>query len=150
MAIERDIDSLAQVDLLSDLPREQLRLLAFGCEELRFQPDRTFFREGSPADCGFVITSGSVELSRVIDGEMRVVKTISDNHMLGELALITETTRLVTAKAVEETNALRIGRSTFRRMLSEHPHSAAMLHSKLSDRLAEFLEDVGRLERRFR
>ena len=55
--------------------------------------------------------------------------------LLGESALVTETTRRATATAREPPSALRISRALFHRVLAEYPDSAARLHGILTERL---------------
>lgn len=149
MSLDRDIASLGAVEILSELSSDQLRLLAFGAEQLDFRAGRPLYREGQIADCGFVILSGEVALSRRIGADDVELRTIGQNSILGEMALITQTNRLTTAMAVQDTQTLRINRNLFRRMLDEYPETAVSLHAKLSNRLAQFLNDIGRLEHRF-
>lgn len=149
MSLQDDIALLAQVELFSALPSEQLRLLAFGCESLQMRAGRLLFREGQPADCGYVVGSGQIRLTRSVGGDDIEVKTVGVGGLLGELALITNTERAVTAEAIETASVLRINRSLFRRVLEEHPESAAQLHARLTERLNAFLKDIGALEARF-
>jgi len=149
MSLDRDISLLGSVELLAGLSGDELRLLAFGSEEMHYAKGRTIYREGHPADCGFVISSGAVDLSRRIHGEDTVLRSVGPGRILGEMALVTQTQRLTTAIAAEDTTLLRINRSLMRRMLEEYPQTAAALHARLSSRLKTFLDDIGRLETRF-
>lgn len=149
MSLDRDIAALASVEILSDLSADELRLLAFGAEQMDFRAGRTLYREGQLADCGFVILEGAVSLSRRIGSDDVELRTVGASHILGEMALITQTNRLTTATATQDTKTLRINRNLFRRMLDEYPETAAMLHAKLSQRLGTFLQEIGRMEHRF-
>lgn len=150
MSLDRDIAALASVEILSDLSNDELRLLAFGAEQMDFRAGRTLYREGQLADCGFVVLEGVISLTRRIGPDDVELRTVGANHILGEMALITQTNRLTTATATQDTQTLRINRNLFRRMLEEYPDTAALLHAKLSLRLSQFLNDIGRMESRFR
>lgn len=149
MSLDRDIATLRAIEILSDLSDDELRLLAFGAEQMDFRVGRTLYREGQLADCGFVIIGGSVSLSRRIGVDNVELRTVGAKNILGEMALITQANRLTTATAVEDTQTLRINRNLFRRMLEEYPQTASMLHAKLSERLMLFLNDIGKMEHRF-
>ncbi len=62
--------------------------------------------------------------------------------MLGEMALIAQTTRLTGAMAEEETEVIRISRAIFRRILEEYPEAAASLHAHISQNLLQLISDI--------
>lgn len=150
MTLDDDIRALSAAGLFEQLSAEQLRLLAFGAERLQFRAGRTLYRQGDRADCGFVIVSGAVTLSRQSDGGGKPVQTAGPGSVLGQLALITETEWMTDAQADTETEVLRISRTLFRRMLAEYPETAMAIHGQLSDELQQLLKDIERAERRFR
>lgn len=149
MTLDDDIRIIASAQLFDALKPEQLRLLAFGAERLRFNAGRTVYRDGDRADCGFVIASGQINLFKSIDGEDQVIKTVEQGNILGEMALLTETQRLTGAIADTDSEVIRINRALFTRMLSEYPETAAAIHAELSERLKEFVAQISRLDHRF-
>ncbi len=149
MSLDDDIRVLSKAQLFDALQPEQLRLLAFGAERLRFNQGRTLYREGERADCGFVVASGEIQLTREMGSEESTVRVAKPGSILGEIAMITETTRLTSAVAQTDCEVVRINRTLFGRMLSEYPQTAADIHADLSERLQVFLKEIGRLEGRF-
>ncbi|MEM9574913.1 MAG: cyclic nucleotide-binding domain-containing protein [Pseudomonadota bacterium] len=149
MTLDDDIRIIASAKLFDALKPEQLRLLAFGAERLRFNAGRTIYRDGDRADCGFVIASGQINLFKSIDGEDQVIKTVEQGYILGEMALLTETQRLTGAIADTDSEVIRINRALFSRMLSEYPETAAEIHAELSNRLKDFVAEIARLHHRF-
>lgn len=149
MTLDDDIEIIASAQLFDALKPEQLRLLAFGAERLRFNAGRTIYREGDRADCGFVIASGQINLYKVVDGQEQAIKTVAPGNILGEMALLTETQRLTGAIAETDSEVIRINRALFARMLSEYPETAAAIHAELSQRLQEFIDEIARLNHRF-
>lgn len=149
MAIEDDIRALKQVSLFQAFTTEQLRLIAFGTEHLTLNKGRELFRAGDAAECGFVVLSGSINLVEDDKTNRRVLQTISQGALIGELALITETTRPCGAVAAENSEVIRINRSLMRRVLGEYPELAARLHADISARFAELLKNITKLERKF-
>jgi cyclic nucleotide-binding protein len=65
--------------------------------------------------------------------------------LLGELALFTETTRPVTATALEPSTVLCIPRSLFLKMLEGYPDAAVRLREILAKRTDESERDMQRL-----
>lgn len=149
MSLDDDIRIIASAQLFDALQPEQLRLLAFGAERLSFKEGRTLYREGDHADYGFVLASGEIELTKIIDGKQRVLQTVTPGMVLGELAMITQTERLTNAVAKSDCEMVRINRSLFLRMLSEYPETAAAIHNDLSERLKQFLKKIANLDQKF-
>lgn len=144
MALDDDIRILERVRLLEEFTPEQLRLLAFGAETMRLKAGRELFQEGAPADCAFVVASGTVELYREIGGKRIVVGTAGPASLLGELALITGTQRMTGALAATDIEVIRVNRSLFRRILEEYPDTAATLYARIA---AEMKAMIAKLEK---
>ena len=88
-----------------------------------------------------MITSGQITLYQ--DESFAVVVFVAGHgFLLGELSLISDTERAVTAIATEATSVLRISRGSFKRVLQEYPSSAERLRLQVSDRLAAFIGDL--------
>lgn len=149
MALDDDIRILSAVDLFSELTAEQLRLLAFGAESMRFSEGREIYRPGAPADSAFVVARGTVDLYQ--DGEEGrvVLASYGAGAILGELALITATQRLTGAVAASDVEVVRISRTLFRRILEEYPDLAARLHAHISRDLEALLRRIEKLAPRF-
>lgn len=145
MALDDDIRVLSGVALFEAFTREQLRLLAFGAENVRLAAGRVLYREGAPADCAFAIASGEVALFRERNGEQGAIGTVGPGSMLGELALIVDTDRLTSAATVAETDLIRINRRLFRRVLEEYPETAAALHARISENLRAMIAEIEKL-----
>lgn len=150
MSLNDDISALSAARLFDGLTSEQLRLLAFGAERLRFSAGRTIYRQGERADCGFVIAQGDVELVREGGRGGPRTHTVGAGTVLGQLALITQTNWLTSARAKSETEVLRISRSLFRRMLAEYPETALDIHAQLAEDLQSLIREIEKLEPGFR
>lgn len=145
MGLEQDIQVLGRVDLFSNLNNDQLRLLAFGAESVRLRAGRDLYRENAPADCAFVVVSGTVALWQDHSGSRQTVATADEGALLGELALITTGKRLTGAVAETDCELLRLNRKLFRRMLEEYPETAVRLHARISENLSGMLTQISRL-----
>lgn len=149
MALDDDIRILSGVGLFSELTDEQLRLLAFGAEQVRFPAGREIFREGAAADCAYVVVSGRVVLYRDAGGEAVALSRLGDGAILGELALIAPTKRLTYAATETDVLAIRLSRTLFHRILEEYPEVAARLHARMMHDLQEFLQRIESVAPRF-
>jgi CRP-like cAMP-binding protein len=141
MAIEDDIAFFERVPTLGLLGRAALRILAIGAENRYVHSGEVLFTVGEPADCGYVVQEGSFSLgSAVFEDTPRV--TVSRGTLLGELALLTETTRPVTATALEPSTVLRIPRPLFLKMLEGYPDAAKRLRDALAKRTDSAARDI--------
>ena len=149
MPLDDDIRVLSSVSLFEGFTQEQLRLLAFGAESLRLSAGKDLYEEGAAADSGYVVVRERIALYREREGERATVGHAGPGAMLGELALIADTTRLTSARAETDTDFLRLNRKLFRRILEEYPELAFMLRERVIDDLQEMVRRIEKLAPRF-
>ena len=142
MALDDDIRILGTVGLFESFTPEQLRLLAFGAERLVLRAGRELFREGQSADCAYIVVSGNITLFHEQDEGRIAIRPVGPGAMIGEMALIAQTSRLTGAVAEAETEVIRISRAIFRRILEEYPEVAAALHAHVSRNLLELIGEI--------
>jgi CRP-like cAMP-binding protein len=147
MALDTDIDLLASVPALSLLGPEALRILAISAQTQEIKGGDTLYKEGEPADCGFVVASGVFELQRKRDRGDAVV--VRQGALLGETALIVATAWSGSATAVETSAVLRIPRTVFLRVLEGVPEGAVRLRRYIAERLAVTINEIDALRPRF-
>lgn len=143
MAVGDDIELLSKVALLQCFDTEQLRLLAFGAQKRTLRADEELHREGSHADGGYVVASGKIDLMTSVDGEDVLLQSFGPGSLIGEMALITKTIHIATARAPEETELIRLSRVNFLRVLDEFPELAMELHQQISNDVSEM---VGKMD----
>lgn len=142
MSIEDDIAFLETVPVLALLGREALRILAIGAESRYVHNGSALFNEGETADSGYLIQGGSFSVSSSRDPEGTRPMIVRAGTMLGELALLTETTRTVTAVALEPSNVLRITRALFLKMLEGYPDAARRMRDDMIKRADAIARDI--------
>jgi CRP-like cAMP-binding protein len=143
MALDDDIAILERVPTLSLLGHEPLRILAIGAESRRLREDEVLFRQGDKADCGYVVQEGSLAL---VSADGRTGRTTAHpGTLIGEIAMLTDTVRPVTATARENTTVMRIPRPLFLKVLQGYPDAAVRLREALvneAERVREDLESI--------
>jgi CRP-like cAMP-binding protein len=144
MSIEDDIVYFERVPTLALLGREALRILAIGAENRYVHGGNVLFHEGEAADAGYVIQEGSFSLATEHNSGIEPV-TVGTGTLLGELALITETTRRVTATAREPSTVIRIARSLFLKMLEGYPDAAERLREDILRRAEDSSRDIDKV-----
>lgn len=142
MTLEDDISFFERVPTLALLGREPLRILAIGAENRYVHEGDVLFREGETADAGYLVQEGSFTLAseRSAGGAQAVV--VGPGTLLSELALLTETVRLVTATATEPSAVVRIPRKLFLKMLEGYPDAARRLREVIAMRAEQAMRDI--------
>jgi CRP-like cAMP-binding protein len=140
MTIEGDIAFLEQVPTLRRLGAPALRILAIGAESYAIEEGQLLFAADEPADCAYVVQQGSFTLRPESRQEGEVVAGVAT--MLGELALLIETRRPMSAIAREDSVVLRISRAMFLKMLESYPDAAVRLRELLSSRTEEWAGEL--------
>jgi CRP-like cAMP-binding protein len=139
MTIEDDISFFERVPTFNSLGRAALRIIAIGADSRYVHNGDVLFSRGEPADGGFVVQEGSFSLTGADPKDMI---RVGPGTLIGELALITETRRPVTAVALEPSTVLRIPRALFIKMLDGYPEAARRLRELLATRNILTTRDV--------
>jgi MFS family permease len=103
------IDLFRRVPMLRPLPVTAIEQLAQNADRSDVLAGVAVFEAGETGDSFYVVEEGRVE---VLDGES-VVRTMGPGEGFGEIALLGNTTRTMTVRAVEETRLLGICASDF-------------------------------------
>ncbi len=140
MTIEDDIAFFERVPTLNLLGRDALRILAIGAENRYVHSGEALFSTGETADGAYVVQEGSFALS-TSPGRGDEIQ-VGPMTLLGELAMITETKRAMTATALEPSSVLRIPRTLFLKMLESFPESARRLRDSLNRRSDQSVGDM--------
>ena len=150
MSLTEDIRLLSEVPLFREMNGDQLRLIAFGAERRQVAPGQELFRERSPAESAFIVSKGRFELQVANrNGETRVEATVGTGTLLSELALITMVERKFTAVAIEDSEALKISRSLFHRLLEEYPAVGRVIEGRIRDNIAGLAKAAAAMGHRF-
>jgi CRP-like cAMP-binding protein len=143
MTVEDDIAFFERVPTLNMLGRQALRILAIGAQTRYVHGGEVLFRAGEEADGGFVVQEGRFNLAPASDEYKTIV--VGPYALLGETALFTESTRSVTATALEPSTVLLIPRPLFLKMLDSFPDSAHRLRDVFAGRLHQSTQEMSNL-----
>jgi CRP-like cAMP-binding protein len=143
MTVEDDVRFFEQVPGLALLGREPLRILAIGAESRYVHGGDVLFRSGDVADAAYVVQEGSFRLAP--DGKGDAGVTVGRGALVGEMALITQATRPVTATACEPSTVLRIPRTLFLKMLEGYPDAARRLRDGILARTEQTTRELRKL-----
>jgi CRP-like cAMP-binding protein/thioredoxin reductase/ferredoxin-like protein FixX len=93
--------------------------------------------EGATDDAVYLIRTGSVTVSRKLNGKDTVMSYIPAGNYVGEMAMLTRAPRNATVRASVATEAIKIDSASFRALLEQQPDLKHQVESSLADRLMD-------------
>jgi CRP-like cAMP-binding protein len=145
MSIEDDIAFLERIPSLALLGRPALRVIAMGSENRTLRAGEVLFQAGETADSGYVVQQGSLALKHDTLGDRAQEIVVGPATLLGELSLLIENTRPMTATALDRTSVVRISRSLFLKMLDGFPDAAERLRDHIGARAEQTAKEMERV-----
>jgi CRP-like cAMP-binding protein len=100
-----------------------------------YEDGEVIFSEGSYGDEMYVVYSGGVELSRLVNNEKKVLTVLGKDSFFGEMALLSDTMRTATATAIGRTALLPFDKKAMVKRIETNPKFALHLIDSLTERL---------------
>src|SRR5205823_13629205 len=92
-------------------------------------------REGEPADAFYLLVSGTARVvKRGESGDEVALNVLHGGDSFGEMALLTDTTRVASVRASGQVEALRLDRAVFSALTRSHPEVHAMFEALAKQR----------------
>ena len=126
------VEALKRAPLFEGLSKKELTELARVTEDMKIGPGTVLCREGRVGREFFVIVDGDAEVTK---GGKKIA-TRSGGDFVGEIALLTTTTRTATVTATTPLRCFILTQSDFRRVLDENPSVQLKVMKALAERLA--------------
>lgn len=142
MALNDEVALLSMTSVFRDFERDALRRLALSAQTRMLKAGEVLYRESHPAEGGFVILSGRIDVESARDRKVFMAGT---GDVLGELSLVIETNWPSTAIVRDTASVMRISRTLMLRILEDFPLSAVAFRDMLSQRLSHLgseLEEI--------
>lgn len=132
LSIVEKVIALEAVEIFANLTPDQMARIAVITKELQFAPGDWIVSGSQRIDALYVIMDGAVELRLGKEPLSRV----GPGHVIGMWAIFEDGDPMqVTARATEDTRALRIDREDFYELLSDHAEITSAIFSTLVKRL---------------
>jgi CRP-like cAMP-binding protein len=104
------------------IDRAALQALGDAVEWVTLSAGEILFRQGDPGDAAYLVVSGRVRVAvSDEDGGERVIGEIVSGELVGEQAILLDTTRSATIFAARDTHLARIPRDVFTKFVESHP-----------------------------
>ncbi len=100
-----------------------------------FKKGDVIIRRGSYETCAYIIESGIVEVSSVVNEKKAVFATLGEKQIFGEMSLMEDKPRSATVTALEDTLVSVIDRKDFNEQLTRNPKVLFPLIKALFERL---------------
>lgn len=131
---QTDAEFLRNVRVFAGLSSDMLEHIARLANDVSLTRGDWLFREGDPVDGVYVVRVGHLEV--VQDGpQPETLNTLTRGAVLGELALLSDSLRSASIRALRDTEVLKIDRSHFDALLRSEPELALSLTRVLSSQL---------------
>ncbi len=135
---------LAQSPVFKELPQNALEAIAGAVDALVVPHNSIILRQGDPADCLYIIRSGSVRIfRRNPEGLNLDISIKGQGETFGEIALLTGEPRSADVETLEETHLMVLSKDQLDRIMSEFPDISKMFVRQMRSWL---ISDEKRLE----
>jgi|TARA_Y100000031_G_scaffold110647_1_gene121875 predicted acylesterase/phospholipase RssA/CRP-like cAMP-binding protein len=108
---------LKNSQLFKRMPTKVLKFLAKESKAVQLKGGDILFKEGDEADGLYIVISGRLRASN----DSNTIGEISPGETVGELALIQNTARSLTVRAIRDTDLAYISQQTFEKMVGKYP-----------------------------
>lgn len=127
-----DVELLRGIPIFSPLPPAAIERLAASLESQRFKAGQEIIREGETGDRFYVLTEGEVE----VEADGKPVGASGPGYFFGEIALLRDTPRTATVRALTDSEVRALDRDEFLAAVTGHAPSREAADEVVSARLA--------------
>ena len=132
-----------KVSIFKNIDPAKRKLLAFTSRTVEFSPGQDLLRQGEIGDKAYIILSGEAEvLLESNDGEVRIAK-LGVHELIGEIAILIDTPRTATVRALTELSALEISKDIFLQWVNNFPEIGVEVMRELAHRLVRTTAKLG-------
>ncbi len=137
MSIDQEVEILRRIPIFAKIDPPKLKLMAFASERVTYKPDQVLFKQGEAGDAAFIVLKGTADvLINTPSGPLRVA-SLSENEIVGEIAILCDIPRTATVQASTELTTLKITGDLFFRMLMDFPEMGVEIMRVLAHRLEQ-------------
>ncbi len=126
-----------------DLPEQEAESLAAQLQTVEVGAGDVIVRQGAPADKFFIIVDGEVEVIREDDGQMRTLATLKRGQFFGEIAILRNSPRMATVKAITMTTLFAMERQEFQGLVAQSMGTTQDFDRVIQQRLQEIGAGAG-------
>ena len=133
------MDTLEASPIFAPLGQEEIRALRSIAQERSFSPAQEIFKEGDAGDGLYFVKAGLVEISGLVDQNVRhVFSEVGPGDIFGEMSVLEDKPRSACALARQPTTVYFMPRAQTLELVQRSPALALVLLREISQRLREF------------
>lgn len=150
MELNEAVKVLGKIPIFAKLEPAKLKLLAFASDYLTFENGETLFRAGERSDGVYLIDDGEAEVIVEEGGREIIVATHGKHKLIGEMAVIRNSSRAAMVRAKGTLKALRVNDDLFLKLVTQNPDTALRVMQLLCYNIVASMESYEKLEARLR
>ena len=139
------INFLKTVPFFGDLSSWQLKKVSEIVFERSYEEGELIFEKGQPGAALFLIEEGRVNVEVFQNGQNLDLAILEKGAFFGEMALLDESPRSASARALEPTKTLALYRSDLTRLIHSDPQTACQIYQALAKIVGDRLRSTNRL-----
>ena len=93
------------------------------------------FAEGEKGNNLFIIQSGSVKITKIVNNQEIVLAILKKGDIFGEMAMLDDKPRAATAEVYEECTLLAVNKDNFSKLIHDQPDMVVKLTSLMAERI---------------
>ncbi|MDR3304311.1 MAG: cyclic nucleotide-binding domain-containing protein [Treponema sp.] len=132
-----DGEHVAEAQKRLDAVKEHVKATPFTSEgnKRMYAADTVLYAQGEPGEEMFVVQSGSVKISKIVNNSEVLLAVLNTGDIIGEMAILGSKPRSVTAVTVERTSLISISKANFTNIVASSPQIVAHLMKSMAERI---------------
>jgi CRP/FNR family cyclic AMP-dependent transcriptional regulator len=128
---------LKKIPIFSDLSKKELKAIERILHHRKYKENEVLFHEGDPGVGMYIIENGRINIT--IGKNQKLLASLSNGEFFGEIALLSETPRTATAKAIKDSHILGFFQSDLFGLIETNPRMGNKILLRLAQMVAERL-----------
>ncbi len=150
MLLMEEVEMLRRTPFFSKIPPAKLKLIAFTSDRVKYNEGQVLCRQGDAGDAAYVVLTGTADvLVNAKDGQIKVA-VLEPNSVIGEIAVLCDTSRTATVRASAPLEALRISKDHFLKMLTDFPEMGIEIMRDLAEKLSRTTAELSECRSRLK
>lgn len=129
------VKALRSVPDFASLSDHEMLDIVGASTNLAWPEGSTIFGKGSASEALYIVLSGGVKISDIVDGQRIEVARVGPGASFGELSLLLDTTHSKEAVAEEDSELMIVPKEWFQGLLKAKPDLAEHFRRRLAERL---------------
>jgi CRP/FNR family transcriptional regulator len=140
--------NLRKIPMFAGLSDEAMEKVLASLSERKLDGGRVLFNQGDPGDELVIVKEGKIAIYAPVEGKPAMgeaIRIFNPGDLLGEMALVDQKPRSLSARAEEPATILTLSGQVFRQLLVSQPDMAVGVMSGLSERIrytTDFVTEV--------